>query len=174
MYQSGYNMRSVIIDSSSAILMYKSNIIPALLKYCTPVIPEEVESELTVPGYEGSEFFTDLCSKEIIKVYEPEELISYEPAGSLHRGERDVIALFFNGKGDFIIIDDGRGGGFCRDHKIPYINTILAVKIFLFKQLITETEYAAAWRWLLANGRYSQKVIGWAEKADKGTLAFFI
>ena len=167
-------MKNVILDSSSAILLYKCNIIPMLLEYCSSVIPVAVMSELTLLGYEGAEFFTDLCRKEIIKVYEPVSRKTKNLTGSLHGGERDAIALFYEGKGDFIIIDDGKGGAFCRDNKIPYINTLLAVKIIFFKKLITEQEYTDAWRWLLANGRYSQKVIVWAEKADKRTLAFFI
>jgi len=131
-------------------------------------------SELTVPGYEGAEFFFDLCSSEIVKVYEPDYVRTENLTGSLHAGERDVIALFYEGKGDFIIMDDGKGSAFCRDKKIPYINALLAVKILYLEQLIDEKQYACAWRWLLTNGRYSQKIIKWAENADEHALAFFI
>ncbi len=167
-------MRNVIIDSSSAILLYRCNIIPAILKYCIPVIPGAVFEELTVPGYSGSDLFTDLCSSGSIKVYKPGKSITGELNGSLHAGESGVIALFFECKGDFIIIDDGRGAAFCRDNNIPYINALLVVKILFIKQLITEAEYAAAWSWLTENARYSEKVIVWAENAGVEKLSLFL
>lgn len=167
-------MKSVIIDSSSLILLYKCNIFPALFKYCSMAIPQTVKSELIVSGHEGAEFFSEICSSGIVKVYEPEYVRTENSAGSLHPGERDVIGLFHEGKGDFIIIDDGKGGAFCRDEKIPYINALLAVKILFLRRLIDEEQYAYAWRWLLENGRYSQKIIKWAENADEHDLVFFI
>lgn len=167
-------MRNVIIDSSSAILLYRCNMTAPLLKYCSPVIPRTVFAELTVPGYDGADIFTGLCRDGEIKVYQTEPEIKLQLTGSLHAGERDVIFLFKQGKGDFIIIDDGKGGGYCRDNNIPYINALLAVKILLMKNLITETEYADAWNWLLLNGRYSEKVKVWAGNADREKLDFFI
>ena len=85
-----------------------------------------------------------------------------------------MIALFREGKGNFIIIDDGKGGRYCRDNNIPYINALLTVKILFLKRLITETESADAWKWLLANGRYSEKVKVWAENAGEERLSFFL
>ncbi|HNX25400.1 MAG TPA: hypothetical protein PKG60_15240 [Spirochaetota bacterium] len=167
-------MKSVIIDTSSAILMYKCHTIPALLKYCSPVISSAVKAELIVPGYEGWEFFTELCRNSMIKVLELETEKADELAGSLHIGERSAIALYYEGKGDFIIMDDGKGSAFCRDNKIPYINALLAVKILFFKRLVTETEFDNARRWMIANGRYSKKVIEWAENADENLLSAFI
>lgn len=167
-------MKRVIMDSSSAILLYKCGCIPALMKYFSPVIPLSVKCELTLNGYEGSEFFTGLCREETIKVYEPDSDSYKKMNGKLHAGERDVIALYYEGKGDFILIDDGRGSAFCRDNKIPYINAVLAIKILFLKSLINEEAYADAWGWILANGRYSQKVIHWAENADEHDLGFFI
>lgn len=167
-------MKSVIIDSSSLILLYKCNIIPDLLKYCSIAIPGAVMAELTVPGYDGALFIDDLCRKKIIKVYEPDSGRIEKLSRSLHAGEREVIALFYEGKGDFIIIDDGKGSAFCRDKKIPYINALLTVKILFLKRLIDEVQYAYAWRLLLEKGRYSQKIIKWAENADEHALAFFI
>ncbi len=167
-------MRNVIIDSSSAILLYRCNMIPALLKYCNPVIPEAVFAELTVPYYIGADIFADLCNADAIKVYTPGKGCTEELNGSLHAGEREVIALFKEGEGDFIIIDDGPGGAYCRDKKIPYINALLAVKIMFIKHLITDTEYDHAWSWLISNARYSEKVINWAGNAGEDELCTFL
>jgi len=167
-------MKSVIIDTSSAILLNKSNMLTALLKDCMVVIPGAVYAELTVPGHSGSELFTDLCRKNSITVMEPHETENIGKNTSLHAGERGVISLFYEGAGDFVIIDDGRGGAFCRDNNIPYINALLAVKIFFIKHLITEREYNDAWSWLLENGRYSQHVIVRAEHFDEHGLTVFL
>jgi hypothetical protein len=167
-------MRSVIIDSSSFILMYKSNAVIPLLKFCSAVIPEPVFDELTVPGYEGSEFFRDLCSMGGITVCKSEPMNNQVLPGTLHAGERGVISLFYEGKGDYIIIDDRKGGAFCRDKNIPYINALIAVKILFLRQLVTEEEYVSAWTWLVNNGRYSGKIIQRAENADEVKLAWFM
>jgi predicted nucleic acid-binding protein len=167
-------MRRVIIDSSSFILMYKSGVINPLLKFCNAVIPETVFHELTVPGYEGSEFFRDLCSTGRIIICKPDPAKNQVVPGTLHPGERGVISLFYEGKADYIIIDDRKGGAFCRDSNIPYINALLAVKILFLKQLVTEKEFVSAWAWLVNNGRYSGKIILWAENADVVQLACFM
>jgi len=167
-------MKNIIIDSSSAVLLYRSSVIKSLLKFCHPVIPSEVFSELTIPGYDGSGYFSELCASGEISVYKPDAETVNALTDSLHRGEREVIALFNEDIGEFIIIDDGKGSAFCRDNKIPYINALLTVKILFFSNLITETEYRKAWKWLLVNGRYSEKIKVWADYADKHILAAFM
>jgi predicted nucleic acid-binding protein len=167
-------MKTVILDSSSAILLFRCNIINTLLKCYHLLIPGAVFAELTVPGHGGSDVFIDLCSSGFIKVYKPVKNNSDEPGRSLHEGEREVISLFLEGRGDFVIIDDGKGGAFCRDNNIPYINALLAVKILHFKQLIKDHEYRDSWRWLIENGRYSEKITEWAENADEKKLEFFL
>jgi predicted nucleic acid-binding protein len=167
-------MKKVIIDSSSAILLYRCNIISSLMKYCSPVIPKAVFNELTIRGYDGADLFNDLCSAGKIKVQDAESGKVDHLTCHLHQGEREVIELFYEDKGDFIIIDDGKGGAFCRDNKIPYINALLAVKILFLKCLITEKEFFDAWSWLIANGRYSEKVKDRAGNADESRLAAFM
>lgn len=145
----------------------------ALLRYCYPVIPESVYREVTVSGHTGSDFFSDLCEKGVITVYKTTERFDLS-LSFLHEGERGVIDIFYEGKGDFVIMDDGKGGAFCRDNNIPYINALLAVKIMLMKKIVTEAEYADARRWLLKYGRYSEKVKLWTDNADEHMLSFFL
>lgn len=167
-------MKKVIIDSSSAILLFKCGMISSLLKFCTPVVPVTVFTELTVPGYDGASLFTELCDADMMKVNRPERRREDYNHGTLHPGEYDVISLFQEGRGDFIIIDDGSGGSYCRSNGIPYINALLAVKILFLKGIITETEFKTAWSWLITNGRYSEKIKGWAESAGEEELSFFM
>lgn len=167
-------IKRVIIDSSSLILMHKCGVITSLLEFCTPVIPETVFAELTVPGHDGADLFQTLCTSGRILVCGQDEKESLSLTGALHKGERDVIILYHQGLGDYIIIDDRKGGAYCRDNRIPYINAILAVKIFFLKQIITQEKYSAAWNWLVKNGRYSGKIISWAENSDMGILSEFM
>lgn len=167
-------MKNVIIDSSSAILLFRCNIFLHFLDYCIPVIPESVLREITLKGYSGADFFTELAGKGIIKVCKPEPEQVSKIKKRMHSGESEAISLFYEGKGDFVIIDDGKGGVFCRDNSIPYINALLTVKILFFKQLVSEQEYYSAWNWLVSNGRYSRYVLSWADDADESKLAFFI
>lgn len=167
-------MRNIIIDSSSAILLFKCGMISPLLKYCAPAVPETVFSELTVAGYDGADLFTELRDTGMLKVYRPERRSENSKSGALHAGEYHAISLFFEGRGDFIIMDDGRGGAFCRDNGIPYINALLTVKILFLKNIITESGFTTAWNWLLTNGRYSEKVKERAESAGSGELGFFL
>jgi len=167
-------MRNVIIDSSSAILLFRCRIFLPMLKNFNPVIPGTVLSELTVQGYDGAEFFESLYISGAIKVSIPRMIHADEFSRSIHSGEREVISLFREGLGDYIIIDDGKGSAYCRDNNIPYVNALLVVKILYFKRIITDKEYESAWRWLVGNGRYSAKIIDWAENADEDKIKFFI
>ncbi len=167
-------MKTIIIDSSSAILLYRCGAIPALLRCYTTVIPGAVFSELTVPGHYGADYFSSLCVSGDIKILKTHGVPAEKFTRSLHAGEREVVTLFNEGNGDFIIIDDGNGSAFCRDNNIPYMNALLAVKILHFKQMINDQEHHDAWRWLIGNGRYSGGIIDWAENADEQKLDFFL
>jgi len=167
-------MKRVIIDSSSLILMYKCGVIPHLLSFCIPVIPETVFSELTVQGHDGVDFFQELCACGRILVCRPGKVEMQNFTGTLHVGEKDVILLYHEGRGDYIVIDDRKGGAYCRDKSIPYINAILAVKIFFMEHIISEEEFKQAWNFLVKNGRYSERIISWAENAGKEALFDFI
>lgn len=167
-------IKRIIPDSSSLILLHKCGIIRSLFLYCNIVIPERVYAEITVPGHEGAGLFSGLRTAGSIEVCIPVERDTGIFSSGLHPGEMDVISLYLERKGEYIIIDDGKGAAFCRDNRIPYINALLAVKILFMKRLITEHEYSAAWKWLVKNGRYSGKIISWAENAGVEVLEEFL
>lgn len=166
-------MKKVIIDSSSAILIYRCGMFPTLLRYCYGIIPEPVFHEVTVYGHLGSDFFSDLHNKGMISVYETAAESDVFPV-SLHAGEQGVISLYYEGRGDFVLIDDRKGSAFCRDNCIPYLNAFLTIKIMFMKNLITGDEYGNARQWLVENGRYSESIILWADNADEQKLSFFL
>ena len=144
----------------------------ALFENSCCVMPLSVRDELTVKGHEGSEFFNLCFEKGLIRVEDAGN--DFNPGISLHKGERDVISLFASGRGDYIIIDDGRGAAYCRDNMIPYINALLAVKILNICGKTGRDETAASYNSLKEYGRYSAAVIDWAERAGADELKFFL
>ena len=160
------------MDSSSAILLCRCGGIRALLENSCCIVPPSVRDELTVKGHEGSEFF-DLCfEKGLIRVLDAGN--EFNPGISLHKGERDVISLFAAGRGDYIIIDDGRGAAYCRDNMIPYINALLAVRLLNTCGIKDKDETALLHNRLKEYGRYSAAVIEWAEMSGADDLKFFL
>ena len=93
---------------------------------------------------------------------------------ALGKGEKDTILLFLCGAGDFIIIDDGRGAGFCRDHRIPYINSLLVARILLLSRMISEDVFQKKIEMLTRLGRYSQKIIDYAATCPSQEMALFM
>lgn len=167
-------MKKIIADSSSLILLHKCYMLGVLLENYKVVIPTAVFEELTVPGHEGAESFRENCAEGLIEIAEVSMIYVSDSSAFLHRGESEVISLFSQCTADFVLIDDGRGGGYCRDNGIPYINALLAVKILFIRELISEKYYSLSLNWLLSNGRYSKKIISFAEKANREILEFFI
>lgn len=167
-------MKRVIIDSSSLILLHKCGVIMDLIKFCIPVIPETVFAELTVPCHDGADLFQTLCSCGKIIICGMEESNRRNITATLHAGETDVINLYHESSGDYILIDDRQGGAFCRDNNIPYINALLAIKILFLKGLLTEERFINAWNMLIRIGRYSRSIITWAENAGLENLSGFM
>jgi len=166
------NKRKILIDSSSVILLFRSGVLPLLLENYSCIISEGVYNELVKDGYEGADFIAGCCRTEKIEVISAVEKPGFIDV-TLGTGEREVISLFSNGAGEFIIIDDKKGSSFCRRKGIPYINALLAVKILYLQNLLAPDFYSAVYEWLKNNGRYSQKVITWADKSTLHDLTFF-
>ncbi len=167
-------MKKIIVDSSSAILLHKCGIFEHLAAHYEIFIPETVFSELTGSGHDGSEFFRGYFTGHRIKSCNTIRTSSLRRGNSLHEGERGVIALFLEGGYDYIIIDDGRGSIFCRDNNIPFINALLAVKVLYLNEYISGQLYTSASEWLVSNGRYSSRILQWAEQAEREALSFFL
>ncbi len=165
-------MRNIVIDSSSVILLYKCGAAEILLHNCCCIIPDSVRCELEAPGRPGAEYFSLCISAGILTVAEVSPL--HTVMSKMGAGERGVISLFNSGIGDYIIMDDGKGAAYCRKSGIPYINALLAVKIIFFKGIITGEEMGKMFSWVKKNGRYSDAVIQWAERADAAILDRFL
>lgn len=165
-------MKTLLMDSSSAILLFKVALLNSLAENYNTLISHTVYKELTIPGQRGYREFIDYRQKNIITV--SDKYGSKPIEIPLKGGEMETILLYLNGAGDFIIIDDKKGVDYCRNNKIPFINALLVPKILYFSNLIEREHYIEKKQQLLQLGRYSQWVIDFAESIPRKDLTPFM
>lgn len=166
--------KGVIIDSSSAILLFKAGIFDCAAAAYDLIVTPSVAGELTRSGHDGSSHFANALAAGRLKTVEDEKCGGSCPELSrLGQGERDSIALYLSGSGIFIIMDDGRGDRICRDMGIPYINALLVARILRDCREIDEDRYAEAFGALLRVGRYSADIVSFARDCEKNRLKDF-
>ena len=170
--------RKALIDASSAIILYKADIIQKLIILYDFIVPRTVFDELTSGGCEGAEYFKKISAGDSVTINE----ISREILGKylspqimkLDRGERDAVLLLLSGIGDFIIIDDKEGCSFCRDNNLHYINALLVPVILYFSGDISSNERCELMKQIISIGHYAEWVIDYALNSKKSDLEFFI
>lgn len=171
-------MKKVLIDASSAILLFKVELFECLLNNYDVIMVDTVYREVSKPGYAGAALFRKLALDHRFTVG---RLPGIRPAGRerlpaptrLDRGERDTISGFAAGMGDFIIIDDGRAARYLRDNNLPFINALLVLRLFCLQGKISANEYSLVTERLLAHGRYSAFIVDYASHCTKDVLRVF-
>jgi hypothetical protein len=167
--------KRIIIDASSAILLVKTGLFRCLTDAYQVVMAEAVYGEVCRDGYPGARRFSDarVGGKILVLSARPETALPGEEilTGS---GERETIRLFSQGEGDFVIIDDRKGAGFCRNTGIPYINALLFPRILMLAGAMSESEFRKRTSQLLALGRYSKEIVAVAEGASRERLGRFL
>ena len=173
------NRKRAIVDASSAIILFKAGLFGRLAQTYRLLMTASVISEVTRSGYPGSEFFRDMGRRRAITIMSCDgRTATRSPRAMrlqlLDPGERDTIACFKEGRADFIIIDDGRGSGFCRDSGLPFINALLFPRILFlsgrFSAAVCEKKTAR----IIECGRYSQRIIASAGTMGLRELQFFL
>jgi predicted nucleic acid-binding protein len=167
-------MKKVLIDSSSAILLFKSGLFDHLVNIFEVWISNSVYKELTIKVNAGSTEFKKYIQNHKMTICQSKAGNDASLLSKLDTGERDTILLFQKGNADFIIIDDGQGAGYCRRHEIPYINALLFPKILLFSGHISQAECRDKIELIMGLGRYSQEIIEYALGCDKIKLELFL
>jgi len=136
---------------------------------------DSVFDEITDKGLPGSDEFKQLLQEK--------QLIAFPVANGnepdvqlqkLDRGERDTILLFNKGLGDFVVTDDGAAARYCLSRKIPFVNSLLLLRLLRHSAIISDSSYKAGFVFLLNIGRYSEKVIEYARSCPDGELLFFL
>jgi len=171
-------IKTCIIDSSSAILLYKGGIFGELLDHYKTLCPPAVITELTRnPTYPGAEYFLACCNHKNFLIEYPErsgtQYIEKLPHG-LGAGEAECIALYYKKSGDFIILDDKRGAQWCKNQNIPFINALLVPKILFLCGCLSEENYNTIFSLFLKEGRYSEKVSQYASDLQLVDLSPFL
>lgn len=171
-------MKKVIIDSSSAIILFKTGQLHALLTTYHAVMTASVYRELTVNDLAGADSFRRYRQQDAIRIKNTPAPCAADdssvPLQALDAGERDSIALYLARGGDFILLDDGRAARLCRDNGIPFINALLFPRILFCAGKLSQTAADMAAGRIMRAGRYSQPVIDFARRAGPEALLPFL
>ena len=163
-----------IVDASSAILLAKTGLFASLTATYRVVMAEAVYREIAREGYPGAGDFIEAREQKAIRVLSAGRPDRPGPESALSGpGERDTIRLFLRGEGDFVIIDDRKGAGFCKSARIPYINALLFPRILLLAGALSNRDFRKRTGLLLKNGRYSQEIAAFATNASRKRLERF-
>jgi hypothetical protein len=162
----------VLIDTSSAILLFKTGMIEPLMRAYCLVLSRSVMRELTVSAHSGAEDFSALISQgRIIVTHDYRACLPDLP---LAGGERDIVLLYLSGQGEFVIIDDGDGAAYCVANKIPFVNALLVPRILQLARKLNPDEARSAFETILAIGRYSAAVREYASSCVSDILVPFL
>jgi len=146
-------MKTVLMDSSSAILLFKARFFKTILHYYRVTISEFVYKELTCNEYPGSEEIKKYCNDGLMCISKVSSKNYTEVP--LSGGEGEIVVLFQSGTGDFIVIDDRQAMDYCKKLGIPFINALLVPRIFYLSGLMEEPDYKEKTEKILLEGRYS-------------------
>lgn len=139
---------------------------------------DSVFDEITRNKLPGSDEYRQLLQKkqlELLPLPNPQaQNVTDVHLQKLDRGERDTIQLFQGGHGDFVVTDDGAAARFCLNNRIPFVNSLLLLRLLHHSMTIEGNSYEAGVQTLLALGRYSKKVIEYARSCPDGELLFFL
>ena len=171
--------KPVLIDASSAIILFKSGLFDHLLNNYAVCMTPTVFCEITRDGYPGADRFNELHDKHRFRITDSDSAASLRRTGlpgltSLGPGERETIQEFLCGRAEFIIVDDGRAGGYCRNRKIPFINALLLPRVLNMAGRLSEHLCRSVTEAIMRHGRYSADIIAKAERLDKNALVYFL
>jgi predicted nucleic acid-binding protein len=172
-------MKKVLLDASSAILLYKVDLLARLTQVYNVSLTHSVLHELTRKNYPGAETFRQYAYEMKIKIIDVQNVSfplgkAVQSPPSLGQGELDTIKCFWTDRQDFVIIDDGRAARYCRKNDIAFINALIFPRLLYFSRSISLAECNADMNKVVQVGRYSREVIAWAQNCKRESLLFAI
>jgi predicted nucleic acid-binding protein len=170
-------MKKSILDASSAILLFKVDLLKELTDVYHVFVTRSVLQELTRRNHQGADTFQRFTSLKKIRIIDLENvLLKCKTSGDslcfLDKGELDTIKCFGAGDHDFIITDDGRAARYCKKNGLPFINALLFPRLLYFADLILWQKSINKTDAIIRIGRYSTEVIEWARNCQKESLSF--
>jgi hypothetical protein len=170
--------RTVLIDASSAIILFKSGLFEAAIAYYRVLMPGSVYMELTRCNHTGTEEFIKYREDDRIRVASAAgnqiRIQEDEALPGLDDGERDTINLFYRGVGILVLLDDGKGAAYCRNNTIPYINALLVPRVLRLAGILSAPDCERSMKRIAGIGRYSPKVIDYAFNCTDESLSEFL
>jgi len=169
--------KTILLDASSAILLTKAGFHETLSKNYSVLMTGSVFNEITRNRLPGSCEYEKLLRKKLVTILPVHgSLIITGVDVSLNKldeGERDTLISFLAGQGDFVVTDDGAAAKFCLNNSVPFVNSLLILRILHNFGRINHSTYESGFRFLLSIGRYSEKVIHFAQNCPDEQLLFF-
>ncbi len=170
--------KTILLDASSAILLAKAGFHEILAESYSILMSNSVFDEITRKRLPGSSEYEQLLQEKRLKILPvsrpPSCNVEDSSLQKLDRGERDTLLLFYEGLGDFVVTDDGAAARFCLNGKIPFVNSLLLLRLLHYSGQIGASSYEAGFQSLLSMGRYSEKVIEYARNCPDSKLLFFL
>jgi hypothetical protein len=168
--------KSILIDASSAILLFKSGWMAPLMENYRVGTGPAAFREMTVADYPGASAFRQWQQEERLVLHPrcPSEMSIGTNRQGLDPGERECITLFLSGTGTFIVIDNGPGAAFCRREAIPYVNALLIPRLLSPASATARADAATAMQQIFAIGRYAPWVMEYALTCPSENLMFFL
>lgn len=158
-------MRQIVADSSSLILLAKCSLLELLCQLFEVVIPPavhaEVASEYLVNTYPDAALISGLISRGTMKIRNPVDRAPILPE-SLHRGEKEVLALSLQEGNCLFATDDGKAIKAARFFGVPFIVTPKIVVDLFHRNRITMKKARESLHKLSHIGRYSPEIIATA------------
>lgn len=168
-------MKTALIDSSSAILLFKAGLFDDVAGVYRLVMTPAVLREVTVDGRSGASHFNLSCWGGLVGLTEkPVGGPWHDDLNRLGAGERETLRYFGCGGVDFVILDDGKGVAYCRSKSIPHINALLCPKILHLSGRLNLSDYSRTVTYLLNQGRYSSYVVEFEKKSNVESLFDFM
>lgn len=164
--------KTVLVDTSSAIVLCKADLHTQLVRMYDVVMPASVYFEITSRPYPGSQEFQKFAATERIHIADDAISVSGDGLEGLDRGESDVIRLFWQGMGDFIMTDDGLAARYCQKAGIPFINALLFPAVLRFTNRASDEFCRRALSRIENIGRYSREVTGFARRCMPEDIGF--
>lgn len=170
-------MKKAFLDASSAILLFKANLVEQLFETYHVFITKSVYEELTREDYPGAKSFKEykkngsltICTTICTRLESGYSNISF-----LDQGEKDTILFYINNPEDFIITDDGQAARYCHDNGIPFINALLFPRILFLTSTLSANTYNRKSQKIIAIGRYSHQIIDFAQNCSLHDLTPFL
>ena len=171
-------MRPVLIDASSAILLHKGGLFEAVASAYRLTAAGPVRDELTREGYPGARTFAAALADGRLTRLDtagiPEAPALTSNAARLHPGERATLAAMLAGRGDFVIMDDGAGARFCREHSLAYVNALLCPRILRLAGRLSAAAAEDRMARIRRQGRYAPNIVAFAYDCENAVLVPFL